>query len=155
MIKKTISATLILLLCFSFVSCLDTDTVYSHCELTIPLADNFREIENENFDVTYTDGESAVAILRISFEAGLKSGISNLMSSYEFGEFWLERCERDASVVKEGTVYCEYYDGEQYYLETFYRSKDAYFVVLFATAAKNREKNFGKYLEYAEGVKFS
>jgi hypothetical protein len=155
LIKKTVSAFLVVLLCFSFVCCSNEPTVYSHCELTIPLAESFSEIENENFDVTYTDRESVVAILRISFEAGLNSGISNLMSAYEFGEFWLERCEREASVVKGSTVYCEYYDGEQYYLEAFYRSKRAYFVVLFATAEENADKNRGKYLEYADGVIFS
>ena len=159
MIKKTVSVFLVLLLCFSFTSCRGGETVYSHCELTIPLSNDFSEIENENFDVTYTDGETVVAIVRISFKAGLSSGISNLMSAHEFGEYWLERCGRDASIVKGSAVYCEYYETqgahEQYYLEAFYRSKYAYFVVLFATAAENREKNLGKYLEYAEGVKFT
>lgn len=158
MIKKIISAFLALLLCFSFASCSD-EPVYSHCELTIPLPNSFSKIENQDFDVTYTDGETAVAILRISFEAGLNSGISNLMSASEFGEYWLERCEREASIVKGSTVYCEYYETqgshEQYYLEAFYRSKYAYFVVLFATAAENREKNVGKYREYADGVIFT
>lgn len=159
MIKKIVSALLVVLLCLSFVSCSDGPTVYSHCELTIPLADSFREIENENFDVTFTDGETVVAILRISFEAAIKNGISNVMNAYEFGEYWLMRCERDASIVRGSVVYCEYYDSqdghEQYYLEAFYRSKFAYFVVLFATSANNGEKNLGKYLEYAEDVIFS
>ncbi len=159
MIKKTVSAFLVVLLCFSLACCSNEPTVYSHCELTIPLAESFSEVENKDFDVTYTDGESVVAILRISFEAGLNSGISNLMSAYEFGEYWLLRCGRDAAIVRGEAIYCEYYDSEggyeQYYLEAFYRSKHAYFVVLFTTAAENGEKNLGKFLEYAEGVKFT
>lgn len=159
MIKRNVAFLLALLLCFTFVSCSDEPTVFSHCELTIPLSESFSEVEDENFDVTYTDGESVVAILRISFEAAVNSGISNLMSAYEFGEYWVMRCEREATVKRGSTVYCEYYDSqggrEQYYLEAFYRSKYAYFVVLFATAAENEGKNFGKYLEYADGVIFT
>lgn len=159
MIKRNLALLLALLLCFAFISCSDEPTVFSHCELTIPLPESFSEVENENFDVTYTDGESVVAVLRISLEAALKSGISNLMTAYEFGEYWLMRCEREANVIKGSTVYCEYFDAqggiEQYYLEAFYRSKDAYFVVLFTTVAENKEKNFGKYLEYADGVIFT
>ena len=159
MIKKTVAILLAVSLSLSLFSCSDELPIFSHCELTIDLSDSFYEIENENFDVTYTDGESVVAILRISFKAALNSGISNILSTREFGEYWLERCERNANIVDGNIVWCEYYEvqwaGEQYYLEAFYRSQLAYFVVLFATAAENRDKNVEKYLEYAESVNFT
>ena len=158
MIKKAVAIILAVILSLSLSSCTDESPVFSHCELTIDLSDSFYEIENENFDVTYTDGESVVAILRISFEAAVNSGFSNLLNTREFGEYWLERCKRNADIVDGNTVWCEYYEVqgayEQYYLEAFYRSKYAYFVVLFATAAENRDENIEKYLEYADSVNF-
>ena len=153
MLKKVLSLLLAVLLSFTFISCSDEPPVYSHCELTVPLPENFYEVSDENFDVSYTDGECVVAILRISHDAAVNEGISNLMSTYEFGQFWLLRCERSANLINDGIVYCDYYDGGNYYLEAFYRSKHAYFVVLFATSANKSEMCRSVFIEYANGVK--
>ena len=55
MIKKTVAILLAVILSLSLFSCSDELPIFSHCELTIDLSDSFYEIENENFDVTYTD----------------------------------------------------------------------------------------------------
>ena len=159
MIKKTLALVLVILTCLSIASCSDEPIVFSHCELTIPLSEDFYEISDENFDVSYTDGNSVVAILRISHDAALNEGISNLFTAYEFGEYWIHRLERDTNLISgDGAVWCDYYEGEgtgaQYYLESFYRSKHAYFVVLFATAAGRADTYRDSFLEYAKGVKF-
>ena len=156
MIKKSVCIFLSFLLCLSLASCSDGPRIYSHCELSIQLPESFYEYEDKNFDVSYTDGTDAVAILRISFDAAVNEGISNLMTAYEFGEYWISRCQREANLIGGDTVFCDYFEGDgasgQYYLEAFYRSKHAYFVVLFATAAKNSDKSYGKFLEYAGSV---
>lgn len=159
MIKKTLALILVILTCLSIISCSEDPVVFSHCELTIPLAEDFYEISDENFDVSYTNGASVVAILRISHDAAVNEGISNLLTAYEFGEYWIERCERDTNLISGGgAVWCDYYDGEgtaaRYYLEAFYRSKHAYFVVLFATSAGLADASRTGFLEYAKGVNF-
>ena len=155
--KRILSPILILVMLFSLVGC--GDGGYSHAELHIGLPENFEEIENENFDKTYTDGTSVVAILRLSFVACYNEGIPETMTPYEFGDFWLKKCGRVAYMQSEGEVsYATYYDGigadEHFYLEAFYRSHYAYFVVLFATNAERAEEAFDEFLVYADSVYF-
>ena len=159
MIKKTVSIILVFLISLSIISCSDDPIVFSYCEMTIPLTEDFYEIRDDNFDISYTDGSSVVAILRISHDAAVNEGISNLYTAYEFGEYWIMRCERNTNLISGGgAVWCDYYVGEgassQYYLESFYRSKHAYFVVLFATSAERADSSREAFLEYARGVKF-
>lgn len=145
------------LLTLSLVGCGEDE--YSHAELHIGLPEDFETVENASFDKTYSDGRSAVAILRLSFVACYKEGIPETMTAAEFGELWLERCNRVAYIQKEGEVsYAVYYDGvgedEQFYLEAFYRSHYAYFVVLFATNAERAEEAEEEFLIYADSVYF-
>ena len=155
--KRIISVILILVLLFSLFGC--GEGGYSHAELRIDLPEDFEEIENENFDKTYTDGTSVVAILRLSFVACYNEGIPETMTPSEFGEFWLEKCGRVAYIQSEGELsYATYYDGagkdEHFYLEAFYRSHYAYFVVLFATNAERAETAEEEFLVYADSVYF-
>ena len=133
--------------------------MFSYCELRIPLGEDFYTIKDENFDAVYSNGEYAVAILRISFVAALREGIPETMSAYEFGEFRLDRCDRPAHLKGNDTVYCEYYDRasgrEYFYLEAFYRSADAYFVVLFTTDAELDDEGRAAFLNYSKGVYFT
>ncbi len=133
--------------------------MFSYCELRLPLTDDFEEIENENFNVTYSNGNYAVAVLRISFIDAVVEGISETMSAYEFGEFWLERCDRDAKLKSDKFVYCEYEDRissvKYYYLEAFYRSAYAYFVILFTTVPELKAQGRTDFLKYAENLYFT
>ena len=158
MYKRVISAIIILAVSLSIISC-SKDSDYSHCEMVIPLDNGYREIKNQDFDKTYSNGEYVVAILRISFVAAVNEGIPETMTDVEFAEFWLEKCGREANVINDGVTYAEYYDGspnsESFYLEAFYRSNYAYFVILFASDISAEEFARFEFLNYAEQVYFT
>ena len=152
-----------LLLCFCmlicFVSC-NRGPRFSHAELAIMLPDSFHEMESEDFDAAFTDGQTAVGVLRISFAAALVEGIPETFDESEFGRFWLVKCNRAAAMQKKnGVNFCEYSEtvsGEEYYyLAAFYRSMNAYFVVLFGTEAQKEFELRDTFLEYAGGVYFT
>ena len=157
MIKRIFALILTAVLTLSIISCED-EPKYSHCELILPLTNDYREVDNENFDVTYSNGKNMVAVLRISFVAGLGDGIPETMTAVEFRDYWLNRLDRYAILSDGDVAYCEYYDGEGeeeiYYLEAFYRSQYAYFVVLFATDASREVSGRSEFLTYIEKVKF-
>jgi hypothetical protein len=127
--------------------------------MSISLSDDFTKVSNEDFDITYSNGKYAVAVLRISFVAAVKEGIPETMTTVEFAEFWLDKCNRSANVITTPLAYAEYYDsesgGENFYLEAFYRSKYAYFVVLFMAKAADENEGRVDFLNYAESVCFT
>ena len=132
---------------------------YKYCELVIPLDSDFKKAENENFDASFTDGESVVAIVRISFVAAYNEGIPETLTPYEFGKFWLKKCGRDSEIVTEdGVSFSTYYEEqdkkEYFYLESFLRSNKAYFVVLFVTLKSNEEAGRAKFLNYSSNIYF-
>ena len=157
MIKRLFALILTIVLALSIVSC-EEKHKYAHCELILPLTSDYQRVENENFDVAYSNGKNMVAVLRISFVAGMNEGIPETMTTVEFRDFWLDKLDREAILADGEITYCEYYDGEAenetYYLEAFYRSKYAYFVVLFATNARREEDGRREFLSYTEKVKF-
>ena len=159
MYKRIFFLLVIIAVSFQVVSCGDGDKPVAYCEMRIPLEDGFYSVENENFDATYTNGKYLVAILRISFVAGIGEGIPETLTPYEFGEFWLDKCERYANMISDGVAYCEYYDTEgdteHFYLEAFYRSRYAYFVVLFGTDSARESDGRVDFLSYAQGVYFT
>lgn len=159
MFKRAVIFVLIIAISFSVISCQDPDPVFSYCELVIPLTDDFKEISNDDFDISYSNGRYVVAILRISYVGAVSEGIPETMTTVEFAEFWLEKCGRSANVISSPIAYAEYYDGssgvENFYLEAFYRSKYAYFVVLFATKSEAENEGRVDFLNYAEGVYFT
>ena len=160
MTKKGLSFLVVLSLCFSLFSCSDEKGApYSHCEFVIPLSEDFYEVENKDFDVSYSNDEYVVAVLRISFVAGINEGIPETLTPYEFGRFWVEKCDRGAYVNDGEIAYCEYYDAsgikELYYLEAFFRSQYAYFVVLFASDSEKDDEAREEFLNYASGVYFT
>ena len=146
-------------LLFSFLSCSKDSEVHSYLELHIPLGEDFYLTEDKNFDAVYSNGEYVAAILRISFVAAIKEGIPETMTPYEFGKFWIEKCQRSADIKYDEVAYCEYNDstsGEDYfYLEAFFRSQYAYFVVLFATASEMEDAGRVKFLSWAKDVYFT
>lgn len=158
MIKRIVCVTLSLIIILSTVSC--GGPKYKYCELVIPLDSDFEKTENENFDASFTDGKSVVAIVRISFVAAYNEGIPETMTPSEFGKFWLRKCKRDAEVVSEdGLSFCTYYEdqneNEYFYLESFLRSHSAYFVVLFVTSKSNEVAGRADFLEYSKGIYFT
>lgn len=158
MIKRIVCVFLSLIIILSLASC--GAEKYKYCELVIPLDSDFRKTKNENFDASFTDGESVVAIVRISFVAAYKEGIPETLTPNEFGKFWLRKCGREAEVaVEDGVSFSTYYEkqneSEYFYLESFLRSHSAYFVVLFATAKSNEEAGRAKFLEYTKGIYFT
>ena len=160
MVKKIISLILCLSTLVLLPSCGKKDEPkYGHCEMTLPLSSDFYEVEDENFDVTYSNGSYVVAVLRLSFEAAMKEGIPETMTPREFGEFWVEKCDRRATVRTETVTYCEYYEyaglAEFYYFEAFFRSQYAYFVVLFASPSAYDNQAFDDFVSYSEGITFN
>ena len=157
MIKRAFALLLTVVLSLSFISC-KKDDKYSHCELVLPLTSDYSEVKNESFDATYSNGKSMVGILRISFAAGMNEGIPETMTTVEFRDFWLKKLNREAILRDSGVSYCEYYDGEGndeiYYLEAFYRSQYAYFVVLFATNIQNEESGRLEFTSYLDKIYF-
>ncbi len=157
MIKRVLCLFLTAVLSLSVISC-EKKHKYSHCELVLPLTSDYQRVENENFDVAYSNGKSMVAALRISFVAGMNEGIPETLTTVEFRDLWLDRLNREAILFDEEITYCEYYDGEDeneiYYLEAFYRSRYAYFVVLFATNVRNEENGRREFLSYIDKIYF-
>ena len=159
--KSFISFLLCFALIFSLFSCgAENGSPYSHCEYTIPLSSDFYKTENPEYDVSFTNGTEYVAILRLSYAAAVKSGIPETYSADEFGDYWLKECGRTCDMLKYGDIdYCDYIDsangGEFYYLAVFYRSKNAYFVVLFATNADSVGESKGKFLKFADEAYFT
>lgn len=154
MIKQFLAAFIAAVLLLSFVSC-RTVSGYSYCEMTIPLSADFRATENSDFDASWTNGDYAVAVLRLSFVAAYKEGIPETLTPLTFGAFWLERCEREANMINGNVAYCEYYDSGNFYLEAFYRSKYAYFVILFASSESRESEAHAAFLAFADGVRFT
>ena len=159
MIKRVVFLLVTVGILLTFTSCSSEPSLLSYCEMRMPLGEGFYQTEDENFDVVYSNGKYLIAVLRISFVAAVSEGIAETMTPYEFGEFWIEKCQRDANLINDGAVYCEYYgnseDKEQFYLEAFYRSQYAYFVVLFASDSEAEDVGRVEFLNYAESIYFT
>ena len=158
MIKRIVCIALSLIIILSIFSC--GGPKYKYCELVIPLDSDFEKTENENFDASFTDGKTVVAIVRISFVAAYNEGIPETLTPYEFGKFWLIKCGRDAEVItNDGVSFCTYYENqnenEYFYLESFLRSHSAYFVVLFATVKSNEQAGRAEFLDYLRKIYFA
>lgn len=159
MIKRFVALFTLLCACLSFFACAGDEESFGHAELRIPLSGDFRETEAEGFDASYTNGDVLVGIMRISFLAGYNQGIPDTYMPSEFAEYYKKVTERDAVVHLEGDVaYYVYNDmpsDELYtYLACFYRSKYAYFVVLFACRAEEGAELVPELLELANKAYF-
>ena len=143
---------------FTATSCKGNKGVFTYCEMSISLGEDFSADEHENFDAVYTNDVYIVAVLRISFMAALGEGIEETMTPYEFGKFYVEKCNRPTAIVDGEVAYCEYTDisgsVEYYYVESFYRSPYAYFVILFAAPVYARTEAKTDFIKYAQTVNF-
>ncbi len=159
MIKKLIAIILLLATCFAVASC-DGETVYGHAELEIALPKDYREFEAESFDASYTNGQALVGILRISYDASFNEGIPDFLTPEQFARFYKTATKREAEISLHGAIpyyeYTEKQDGvENAYLASFYRSKYAYFAVIFATPKLFYTELKNEFLSYAESVIFN
>ncbi len=157
MLKRFAFLAVILAVCLGSVACSD-ERRFTHAELVLPLDGGYEEIESADFDKAYTNGAYVVTVLRISYVAAMTDGIAETLSAPEFAELWLERCDRSANVIKNPITHCEYYDsdgvGEHFYFEAFYRSKYAYFVILFAADSDAEDAAREEFMRYAENLYF-
>ena len=157
MVKRLFLQVVALLLIFTLASC-GGDTVYSHAELVLPLEDEYVELESVIYDKVYTNETYVITVTRISFEAGMNEGIPETLSLPQFAEYYLEKCSREANIIKGDIVYCEYYASEggeeHFYFESFYRSPYAYFIVLFASHSSIEQEAREDFIEYAKNIKF-
>ena len=159
MIKRLYSCVLLFSLLSMLFSCGDDEVVLSHCELCLALSSDYREVESDIYDAVYSNGDYVIAVTRISFVAGIVEGIPETMSDFEFAEFYLDKCSREATVVKDEVTYASYVESdgvsEHFYLEAFYRSPYAYFVVLFASDISRETEANEVFLDLAERVRFT
>ena len=155
MLKRCITFVLCAAFLFLSVSC-KRDKIYSHAELVIPLSEDFYATADPSFDASYSNGELSLAILRISFAAGVMSGIPETLEPKAFARYWLLQNEREAEIIKRGDyAICDYMDGDMFYLAAFFRSKNAYFVLLFATLGSLEAEWRDRMLEFTDGVYFT
>ena len=159
MVKKILTVFLIISLAFTVVSC-DKEKVFGHAELTIALTDDFSEIEAESFDAAYSNGESVVGIYRISFAAGFNQGIPDFLTAREFASFYMKASGRNVEIKEAHNVpYYEYTEEQEglmnSYLASFFRSKYAYFVILFATSEALYRDLAAEFLDFADTVIFT
>ena len=159
MLKKLLSLLILLASLICTAAC-DGDTVFAHAELEIKLSQNFREFEAESFDAAYTDGRSLVGIIRISFDASFNQGIPDFLTPEQFARFYKTAMKREAEIKFYGSTpyyeYSEIQDGvKNAYLASFYRSKYAYFAVIFATPEIFLSELKNEFLSYTETVIFT
>lgn len=128
---------------------------FSHCELSLPLSSDYRRVDGgKGFDAVFTNGEAIAGMIRISFIAGFNQGIQETMSSYEFAEFWKNKIGRDAKVMTDiKTPYYTYREDGYFYLCGFYRTPDAYFVVLLSCGSEFEDGYTENFKEILDGAK--
>lgn len=150
--KKFLSLIFVILFLFSFVSC---DTGYTHCEMTLHLDKSYERVEYEGFDAAFSNGAAIVGMLRISFEAGFNQGIPETMNPREFASFWQNRVDRDGKIFLDRvTPYYTYTQDGYFYVNGFYRSQNAYFVVLLACPEENCDEYYERFLDILDTATF-
>jgi len=151
--------TLTLVFCF-LVSCGTDPKEFTHCELTLVLDESFKEEKSESFDLFLSNGDVAISLLRISFQAGFEQGIIDTYTAKGFAAFFMHKSEKSEELLMYGDVpyytYTETSSGSDiFYTVTFYRSFNAYFVVAYAANEENKEEYRDKFLEYADKAYFN
>ena len=159
MLKRAfIAAALTVSLLLSLTSCSDRE--FSHAELRITLPSGFSEEASESYDLVMRDGDVSVAVLRISLYAASDSGIPDNLSPYAFAEYTSDERGRegDIFIYRDIPYFSDYTEisGRKFYtLYTFYRSKNAYFIVLFSSLRSLESEMREKFFEYADTVSFT
>ena len=159
MIKRILFAFVALITVVSLISCRKEEKIFGHAELRLPLSSDFQEFRAESFDVAYTNGTLVVGAFRVSFDAGAELGIPDFLTAEQFARLYLSETGREAEIKKHGLMpyyeYTEIQDGLQNsYLASFFRSKYAYFIVVFACPSAVYSENLPLFLSYTDSVIF-
>lgn len=152
MMRRALYLFLCLLLCLSLVCCGED---FTHCEMTLPLGEDFYRVDTEDFDAAFTNGEVTVGMLRISFIAGYNQGIPETMTAAELARFWQKQTGREGHVYTDRlTPYYTYLDGGYFYMSGFYRTQNAYFIVLLACSSQNDTEWHTEFENILDGATF-
>lgn len=158
MVKKISALILALALSLSLFACGARD-YFGHAELRIALSEDFKEFEAESFDAAYTDGSAVVGIIRISFEAGFNNGIPDFLTPRQFASVYMKGSGRECEIKTfHGVPYYEYEEtlggARQGYLASFFRSRYAYFAVIFAADESIYSSLVPEFLDYTDTLVF-
>ena len=158
--RRALSLLLILTFLLGFLISCERERSFTHCELTLVLDDSFEQTESADFDLLISNGDIAVSLIRISFDAALKQGIPDNYSVEKFAKFFMTKSEKSDTLAEHGDVpyycYTEMVNGRDlFYTVTFYRSYNAYFVVAYATDLRNKEKYEKSFLDYSQRAYFN
>ena len=159
MVKKISVLFLAVSLVFTLFACEKEEKIFGHAELRIGLREDFEKFAAESFDAAYTNGSAIVGIYRVSFDAGIDVGIPDFLTPEQFARLYMQSSEREAEIKLYGfTPYYEYTELQggvkNSYLASFYRSRFAYFAVIFACPESAYEENLPVFLSYTESVIF-
>lgn len=158
--RKIVSLFLILTFSLGFLFSCEEEKTFTHCELTLVLDDSFEREKSADFDLLVSNGEVAVSLIRISFDAALSQGIPDTYSVERFAQFFMIKSEKSDTLLQHGDVpyysYIETVNSRKlFYTVTFYRSYYAYFVVAYATSTENKDKYASDFLEYSSKAYFN
>ena len=157
---RKITAIILLICTLLFTGC--GDDGYSYCELTIPLPSDFYTDESgEVYDAVFSNGEAAVAVVRITFAAAYADGIPDTYSPRAFAEFYKENNNQGdiELLVSDGLPYYTYTlaegEAEYFIMQTFYRSKYAYLIVSYMCPLLAKDSYFPVFLTCASNSYFN
>lgn len=158
MLRKILASVLLLATIFSLSSCGSEE--FSHAELIITLPSGFSSVESDSYDLVMRDGDVSVSVLRVSLYVAAQQGIPDNLSPRAFAEYIFEARGLEGAVYdyKDIPYFTEYAESalrKLYTLYTFYRSKNAYFIILFTAPRKDEAALRESFLEYADTVKFT
>ncbi len=155
MIKRALA--LLLLSVLVLTSCAsEPEYPYSHAELVLPLTEEFYAVEDKSYDAAFTDGEITVAAIRVSFAAALETGIPDTLSAKHFARYWLIETGHSTDVAEYMDIaYTDYTVDDAYHMVAFYRTRYAYFVILFAAPDAIYLDARPRFIEIMKGVWFT
>ena len=159
LLRSALAVLLILSLSLSLASCQE-EKAHQYCELGIVLPRSFKKSKTqENFDLALSDGRIFVGMLRISLAAASEAQIPTTMSPLKLAEYYLDETFSGAvipEIMTEGDIpYYSYTSGtdtKHLYVQTFYVTPYAYFIITFITPESTSEEILEEILGYASTV---
>lgn len=161
MSRRIISLLLAALMLFSLFGCDKDNGERVWCDIAITLPEEYEEYEaSDTFDLAFRNERRVVGITRISFDAGINSGIAPTHTAYRFAEEYRDASGYDsAEIIERGDVpYFSYtlenaLGNEYFYMPTFYRTHYAYVIIMFICPLDEAEEQKEIFLGYTESVR--
>ena len=159
--KRLLCIALVVILLFSAASCKRNDNERVYCDIAITLPEEYEDYETTStFDIAFKSGKKVVGITRISFDAGINSGIAPTHTADRFAEEYKDASGySELEINKHGDVPYFTYTlenvlGNEYtYMPTFYRTHYAYFVIMFLCPSESFGEEKAAFLSYTESVR--